>query len=129
MRGGLFSEARELFELVPVVRAKPFLTHIDPAFAEGLTLKKITDTTIVSYRELLKDLLAIRERGWSVGNGECVLGAFGIGVPFFIDGEIVGAYICDHSSISKTRLRCVYFCGANEVGLGSDRPAAFPRSL
>lgn len=70
---------------------KAVLAHLDPAFAEGLTLKKITDTTIVSHSELRKDLLAIRERGWSVGDGERVLGAFGIGVPFFIDGRVAGS--------------------------------------
>ncbi|CAM3769017.1 Acetate operon repressor [Pseudomonas reidholzensis] len=70
---------------------KAVLAHLAPGVADGLTLQKFTETTIVSHEELQADLLAIRKRGWSVGDGERVLGAFGIGVPFFVDGQVAGA--------------------------------------
>ncbi|HDS1733523.1 IclR family transcriptional regulator C-terminal domain-containing protein [Pseudomonas sp. BP8] len=70
---------------------KAVLAHLAPSFADGLVLKQLTDATIVSHEALQADLLAIRERGWSVGDGERVLGAFGIGVPFFVDGQVAGS--------------------------------------
>ncbi|WAB96333.1 helix-turn-helix domain-containing protein [Pseudomonas putida] len=70
---------------------KAVLAYLDPEFAGGLTLQKLTSATIVCHEELGADLAAIRERGWSVGDGERVLGAFGIGVPFFVDGQVAGS--------------------------------------
>lgn len=70
---------------------KAVLAYLDPEFADGLTLLSLTETTITSHAELQADLEAIRKRGWSVGDGERVLGAFGIGVPFFVDGKIAGS--------------------------------------
>ncbi|QEU01961.1 IclR family transcriptional regulator domain-containing protein [Pseudomonas oryzihabitans] len=70
---------------------KAVLAHLPAHFAEGLNLEKLTDATISSHSKLRADLQLIRERGWSVGDGERVLGAFGIGVPFFIDGQIAGS--------------------------------------
>jgi len=70
---------------------KAVLAHLPADFAEGLKLEKLTDATITSHSKLRADLQSIRERGWSVGDGERVLGAFGIGVPFFIDGQIAGS--------------------------------------
>jgi len=70
---------------------KAVLAHLAPEFADGLTLNRFTEATIVSHSALQADLLAIRERGWSQGDGERVLGAFGIGVPFFVDGQVAGS--------------------------------------
>lgn len=70
---------------------KAVLAYLPSAFAERLTLKKLTDTTLTSHVQLQADLQAIRARGWSVGDGERVMGAFGIGVPFFIDGQVAGS--------------------------------------
>lgn len=67
------------------------MAHLAPEFADGLTLNRFTEATIVSHSALQADLLAIRERGWSQGDGERVLGAFGIGVPFFVDGQVAGS--------------------------------------
>ena len=70
---------------------KAVLAHLPEGFADGLKLEKLTDATITSHAKLKADLQSIRERGWSVGDGERVLGAFGIGVPFFIDGRVAGS--------------------------------------
>ncbi len=70
---------------------KAVLAHLPVAVADELKLEKITDATITSHARLRADLHSIRERGWSMGDGERVLGAFGIGVPFFIDGQIAGS--------------------------------------
>jgi len=70
---------------------KAVLAHLPADFADGLKLEKLTEATITSHAKLRADLQSIRERGWSVGDGERVLGAFGIGVPFFIDGEVAGS--------------------------------------
>jgi len=70
---------------------KAVLAHLPDAFAEGLTLEKLTEATITSHAKLRADLQSIRDRGWSMGDGERVLGAFGIGVPFFIDGHVAGS--------------------------------------
>jgi len=70
---------------------KAVLAHLPAEFADGLKLEKLTESTITSLAKLRADLQSIRERGWSVGDGERVPGAFGIGVPFFIDGEVAGS--------------------------------------
>ncbi|WP_260954440.1 IclR family transcriptional regulator domain-containing protein [Pseudomonas citri] len=70
---------------------KAVLAHLPADFADGLNLEKLTEATITSHSKLRADLQSIRERGWSVGDGERVLGAFGIGVPFFIDGQVAGS--------------------------------------
>lgn len=70
---------------------KAVLAHLPEDFADGLKLERLTEATITSHSALRADLQAIRGRGWSVGDGERVLGAFGIGVPFFIDGRVAGS--------------------------------------
>lgn len=70
---------------------KAVLAHLPADFADDLKLEKLTEATITSHSTLRADLQSIRERGWSVGDGERVLGAFGIGVPFFIDGQVSGS--------------------------------------
>jgi DNA-binding IclR family transcriptional regulator len=70
---------------------KAVLAHLPADFADGLKLERFTEATITSHSKLRADLQSIRDRGWSVGDGERVLGAFGIGVPFFIDGQVAGS--------------------------------------
>jgi DNA-binding IclR family transcriptional regulator len=70
---------------------KAVLAHCDPHFLESLELLRITDATITCRNALKEDLLAIKNRGWATGEGERVLGAFGLAVPFFVDGRIRGS--------------------------------------
>lgn len=70
---------------------KAVLAHLPADFADRLKLEKLTEATITSHSRLRADLQSIRERGWSVGDGERIIGAFGIGVPFFIDGQVAGS--------------------------------------
>ena len=58
---------------------------------DSLALVKITEATITSREVLKKELAAIKQRGWATGEGERVLGAFGLAVPFFVDGKIRGS--------------------------------------
>lgn len=70
---------------------KAVLAYLPATVADELKLERITDATITSHATLRADLHSIRARGWSMGDGERVLGAFGIGVPFFIDGQVAGS--------------------------------------
>ncbi|MCT9824884.1 IclR family transcriptional regulator [Pseudomonas veronii] len=70
---------------------KAVLAFCDPRVVETLKLERITETTITSRKLLKEDLKAIQERGWATGDGERVLGAFGLAVPFFVDGKIRGS--------------------------------------
>jgi DNA-binding IclR family transcriptional regulator len=70
---------------------KAVLAFCDQKLVDSIELDKITEATITS-RELLKaELRVIHERGWATGEGERVLGAFGLAVPFFADGKIRGS--------------------------------------
>ncbi|WP_082421991.1 IclR family transcriptional regulator C-terminal domain-containing protein [Pseudomonas sp. NBRC 111134] len=80
---------------------KAVLAHLPVDFADGLKLERLTEATITSHSKLRADLQSIRERGWSVGDGERVLGAFGIGVPFFIDGQVAGSISATIPQYSK----------------------------
>lgn len=83
---------------------KAVLANCDSQVAESLDLVRITDATITS-RELLKaDLEAIRARGWATGEGERVLGAFGLAVPFFVDGRIRGSISATIPQYRKSEL-------------------------
>lgn len=70
---------------------KAVLAHCDPHLVDSLDLVKITDATITCRKALKEDLLTIKKRGWATGEGERVLGAFGLAVPFFVDGKIRGS--------------------------------------
>jgi DNA-binding IclR family transcriptional regulator len=70
---------------------KAVLASCDGRLADSLELVKITDATITSHQQLRDELQAIRARGWATGEGERVLGAFGLAVPFFVDGRIRGS--------------------------------------
>lgn len=70
---------------------KAVLAYCDPRLVESLKLERFTDATITSRDVLKKELRDIQERGWATGEGERVLGAFGLAVPFFVDGRIRGS--------------------------------------
>jgi DNA-binding IclR family transcriptional regulator len=70
---------------------KAVLAHCDPQLVDSLKLERITEATITSRKLLKEELKEIKERGWATGEGERVLGAFGLAVPFFVDGKIRGS--------------------------------------
>lgn len=70
---------------------KAVLAHCNQKIVDSIELKKITETTITSRDVLNAELKSIQERGWATGDGERVIGAFGLAVPFFVDGEIRGS--------------------------------------
>lgn len=70
---------------------KAVLAYCAPHLVDSLKLVKITDATITSRNVLKEELVTIKERGWATGEGERVLGAFGLAVPFFVDGKIRGS--------------------------------------
>ncbi|WP_290447313.1 IclR family transcriptional regulator C-terminal domain-containing protein [Pseudomonas sp. 21LCFQ010] len=70
---------------------KAVLAYCDQSSVESIKLEKITDTTITSREVLMAELSNIRNRGWATGDGERVLGAFGVAVPFFVDGTVRGS--------------------------------------
>jgi DNA-binding IclR family transcriptional regulator len=70
---------------------KAVLAYCDAETANSIELIKITDATITTREELQSELRAIHQRGWATGNGERVMGAFGLAVPFFADGKIRGS--------------------------------------
>jgi DNA-binding IclR family transcriptional regulator len=67
------------------------LAFCDQETIESIELIKLTEATITDRIELKADLQVIAERGWATGAGERVLGAFGLAVPFFVDGKIRGS--------------------------------------
>jgi DNA-binding IclR family transcriptional regulator len=70
---------------------KAVLAFCDQNIADTIELRKITEATITSREVLKEELKVINERGWATGDGERVLGAFGLAVPFFVDGKIRGS--------------------------------------
>lgn len=70
---------------------KAVLAYCDQQLVESLNLERFTDATITSHALLKEELDAIQRRGWATGEGERVPGAFGLAVPFFVDGKIRGS--------------------------------------
>lgn len=70
---------------------KAVLAYCDAETVKCIDLVKLTDTTITSRPALADELKRIHERGWATGSGERVPGAFGLAVPFFVDGVIKGS--------------------------------------
>lgn len=70
---------------------KAVLAYLDSRRIDTLKLERITEATITSRKLLTEELKAIQERGWATGEGERVLGAFGLAVPFFVDGKVRGS--------------------------------------
>ncbi|WP_249746365.1 IclR family transcriptional regulator [Pseudomonas rhodesiae] len=70
---------------------KAVLAFCDQKLVDSIELEKITEATITSREVLKEELKVIHERGWATGEGERVLGAFGLAVPFFVDSKIRGS--------------------------------------
>ncbi|MNE89546.1 Transcriptional regulator KdgR [compost metagenome] len=70
---------------------KAVLAFCDQKLVDSIELEKITEATITSREVLRAELKVIYERGWATGDGERVLGAFGLAVPIFADGKIRGS--------------------------------------
>jgi len=88
---------------------KLFLAAMTPAerrLALGRgRLQRLTPRTIVSQAALLKDIEAMRERGWYSGEGESVAGAMGIGVPVVIHGLLYALQIGGPAERMKVGLK------------------------
>lgn len=62
------------------------------AIIEQKGLPELTDTTITTKSDLVTELQAIRERGYSINRGEHYTGVFAIGTPILSDsGSVLGA--------------------------------------
>ncbi len=70
---------------------KAVLAHCAAHVIDTIKLVKLTEATITSRKVLNEELAVIKQRGWATGEGERVLGAFGLAVPFFVDGKIRGS--------------------------------------
>jgi DNA-binding IclR family transcriptional regulator len=70
---------------------KAILAHLPEPTIRAVDLKPWTERTIRTKAELEKQLRETRARGWAIGDGERIPDAFGIAVPYFIDGNIGGA--------------------------------------
>ena len=70
---------------------KAILAHLPEATIGDLKLEKFTERTITTKTELAEQLPDIRARGWAVGDGERIPDAYGIAVPYFIDGTVAGS--------------------------------------
>ena len=70
---------------------KAILAHLPEATIGDLKLEKFTERTITTKTELAEQLPEIRTRGWAIGDGERIPDAYGIAVPYFIDGTVAGS--------------------------------------
>ena len=70
---------------------KAVLAFCEEELVDSIELIQITEATITSREVLKKELKVIHERGWATGEGERVLGAFGLAVPYFVDGKVRGS--------------------------------------
>lgn len=70
---------------------KAVLAFCGEELVDSIELIQITEATITSREVLKEELKVIHERGWATGEGERVLGAFGLAVPYFVDGKIRGS--------------------------------------
>lgn len=66
-------------------------------FLKSLQFKKLTPNTVANEKDLLEDLAACRERGYSINNEEYVKGLICIGAPVinFNTNSVVGAVSLD----------------------------------
>ncbi len=70
------------------------LAYSDPAFIEVMTsmpLTRFTDRTMTTKRVLLKELEAIRERGFSHSTEEYLPGSTAVAAPVVVNGRVEGA--------------------------------------
>ncbi|WP_447762238.1 IclR family transcriptional regulator [Pseudomonas moraviensis] len=70
---------------------KAVLAFCEEELVDSIELIQITEATITSREVLKEELKVIHERGWATGEGERVPGAFGLAVPYFVDGKIRGS--------------------------------------
>ncbi|MFK7697973.1 IclR family transcriptional regulator domain-containing protein [Pseudomonas caspiana] len=70
---------------------KAVLAYCDQQTIDSIELIRLTEATIIDRAKLNSDLELIAQRGWATGTGERVLGAFGLAVPFFVDGRVRGS--------------------------------------
>jgi IclR family transcriptional regulator, KDG regulon repressor len=91
---GYLSSRHELITLINVgqtsplyagASAKVLMAHLpDSELSDHLTgikLDKITDTTIKSSDDLMKEIIKIRDNGYAISFGERVIGAFSVSAP------------------------------------------------
>jgi DNA-binding IclR family transcriptional regulator len=70
---------------------KAILAHLPESTIRAVDLEPWTERTIRTKVDLEKHLGETRARGWAIGDGERIPDAFGIAVPYFIDGKVGGA--------------------------------------
>ena len=70
---------------------KAILAYLPETTVDKLDLQPFTDRTITAKSTLLQQMRDIRARGWAIGDGERIPDAFGIAVPYFIDGAVAGS--------------------------------------
>ena len=75
-----------------------------PALLKCIQLKKLTPNTIATRKDLLQDLAACRERGYSINNEEYVKGLICIGAPVtnYNTNNVVGAVSLDFPTSEYT---------------------------
>lgn len=74
---------------------KAILAHQPQDRIEEITEKYLgaggTENTIMDPETLLKELEYIRTQGYAVNRGEHITGIHGIGMPVFVDNDVIGA--------------------------------------
>jgi IclR family pca regulon transcriptional regulator len=88
-------------ELYARAMGKAILAKLDPAelskILEEIQIKKLTPSTVLDKKEILKDIELTRNRGYSINNEEYVEGLICIGAPLmnFREKTVVGAVSLD----------------------------------
>jgi Transcriptional regulator len=70
---------------------KAVLAYCPEETISSQKLVKLTPNTPSDRERLKQELQTIRDRGWASGDGERIPDAFGVAVPYFIDGSIAGS--------------------------------------
>lgn len=70
---------------------KAILAHLPTAQFNELNLEEWTERTPTDRAGLTTELDLIRNQGWSVGDGERIPDAYGVGAPYFINGVVAGS--------------------------------------
>lgn len=70
---------------------KAILANCPPNTLDKLGLNCHTENTLKSHDQLRNELEEIRSRGYSIGDGERIPDAYGIGAPIFQDDSIKGS--------------------------------------
>jgi DNA-binding IclR family transcriptional regulator len=84
-----------------------------PYFFSGMTFERFTQHTIKSVANLRKELVSIRQRGYSIDNEEAYLGSRCIGAPIFdSSGKIAAALSVSGPTTRVTKERVPAFAGA-----------------